>query len=181
MNKHRRNETSWPVLFKQAVAKLYLSLSNERVNLSREQTRVIWSLKDQVSCLTMALFLRSTLSVIVLCHKEFVLPQLIGNSASEALSFPHFPSWIYGKCFSPGQFAHTNLGNKAKQQAYKRKIPTQSALSIKRQRHTYVALVISYSSCEISHQTPLLALLMQWEKPDNYNELNLETTVIFVD
>lgn len=47
--------------------------------------------------------------------------------------------------------------------------------------HTYVALVISYSSCEISHQPPLLAMLMHWEKPDNYNELNLETTVISVD
>lgn len=47
--------------------------------------------------------------------------------------------------------------------------------------HTYVALVISYSSCEISHQPPLLAMLMHWEKPDNYNELNLEITVISVD
>lgn len=77
-------------LGKQVVAKLYLSLSNERVGQSREQTGVIWSLEDQVCCLIMALFLRSTLSVIVLCQKELVLPQLIGNSASEALFFPTF-------------------------------------------------------------------------------------------
>lgn len=77
-NKYRRNETSWPVLGKQVV-KFYLSLSNERVDQAREQARVIWSLGDQVSCLIMALFLKSTLSVIVLCQKEVVLPQLIGR------------------------------------------------------------------------------------------------------
>lgn len=80
-----------------------------------------------------------------------------------------------------GNLRTTNLGNKAKPQACKRKIPTQSAVPVKRQMHTYVAFVIGYSSCEVSHQTPSLALLMHWEKPDNYNEPNLETTVISVD
>lgn len=120
----------------------------------------------------------------VLCQQATALAWLKSHSGSVPLS-QHVPPQ------SPGQelplcrlsFTHANSGHKRKTTSVQGKDTSLICSNFWKIRiftnDIRNTSVTSHSSSEISHQTPWLTLWMPWEKPDNYNELNLETTVIF--
>lgn len=143
--------------------------------------RDIWSLQSQFICPTTYAFMGSVASGVVPANNAPRLVRALWLGAPHQ----HFPPQRRGQelRLCRQSFTHANSGCKRKTTRVQGK-DTSLICSNLWKIHIFIydirnTSVTSHSSSEISHQTPWLTLRMPWEKPDHYNELNLEITVIF--